>query len=114
MRTHDHIHCRRTLAARDGWAPGDLVIRRGLLQRAETPVREFAETDYCYGVGPLTIRIDRVGWDRPVPHEGGTWLEVEGIVVDPGGQDGVRRQVLVRAERLPAAPPPRRRPRLRP
>ena len=92
------------------------MIRRGRLQPGEPamPVREFAETDYCYGVGPLTIKIDRVGWTRPVPHEGDTWLEVEGLVLDRAGRESVRRQVLVRARRLPSPPPPRRRPRLRP
>ena len=104
------------IAARDVWAPAAPVIRAGRIQRSEPalPVHEFAETDYCYGVGALTIKIDRVGWDRPVPHDGDTWLEVEGIVLDRAGREGVRRHVLVRACRLPAPPPPRKRPRLRP
>jgi hypothetical protein len=76
-------------------------------------VQEFAEPDYCYGIGPLTLQVDRVEWGHPVPHEGDTWLEVEGIVIDPAGREGARRQVLVRARRLPE-PPPRKRPRLRP
>ena len=99
--------------ARDSWAPVDPVIRDGRLQRSEPdlPVHEFAETDYCYGIGTLTIKIDRVGWDRPVPHEGDTWLEVEGTVLDRAGREGVRRQVLIRARRLPDPPPPRKRPR---
>ncbi|GAB1643653.1 hypothetical protein KRMM14A1259_40760 [Krasilnikovia sp. MM14-A1259] len=73
----------------------------------------FAETDYCYGQGPLTLKVDRVEWAKPVPHDGDTWLEVEGVVIDPAGREGARRQVLVRALRLPA-PPARKRPRLRP
>jgi hypothetical protein len=76
-------------------------------------VHEFAETDYCYGIGPLTLKVDRVEWGRPVPYEGDTWLEVEGLVIDAAGREGARRQVLVRAQRL-SAPPPRKRPRLRP
>jgi hypothetical protein len=76
-------------------------------------VHVFAERDYCYGIGPLALKVHRVQWHKPVPHEGDTWLEVEGVVVDPSGQEGPRRQVLVRAGRLPA-PPSRKRPRLRP
>ena len=76
-------------------------------------VQEFAESDYCYGIGALTIKLDRIDWDRPVPFEGDTWLEVEGIVIDGAGREGARRQVLVRARRLPPRPV-RKRPRLRP
>jgi hypothetical protein len=91
------------------------IIRSGRIQVGASggPVHEFDEIDYCYGIGPLTLRVDRVDWDRPVPYEGDTWLEVEGIVIDPAGREGARRQVLVRARRLPA-PPRRLRPRLRP
>jgi len=77
-------------------------------------VREFAETDYCYGVGPLTLLVRRVEWARPVPHEGDIWLEVEGLVLHRDGRVGALRQVLVRARRLPVPPPARKRPRLRP
>jgi hypothetical protein len=76
-------------------------------------VHVFAEHDYCYGIGPLALRVDRVEWTKPVPYEGDTWLEVEGVVIDQLGREGARRQVLVRAARL-SAPPPRKRPRLRP
>jgi hypothetical protein len=76
-------------------------------------VQVFAESDYCYGIGPLALRVNRVEWTKPVPYEGDTWLEVEGVVIDQAGREGPRRQVLVRADRLPA-PPPRKRPRLRP
>jgi hypothetical protein len=100
---------------RTGWALAIPIIRGGRIQLGVPgrPVQEFAETDYCYGVGPLTMVVDRIEWDRPVPHEGATWLEVEGTVIDRTGREGARRQVLVRAERLPE-PPPRKRPRLRP
>nr|BFE67165.1 hypothetical protein GCM10020092_004660 [Actinoplanes digitatis] len=57
----------------------------------------FAEADYCYGIGPLTLRVDRIEWAKPIPYEGDTWLEVEGIVIDPAGRERARRQVLVRA-----------------
>jgi hypothetical protein len=76
-------------------------------------VRSFAESDYCYGVGTLTMKLHRIEWDRPVPYEGDTWLVVEGVVIDRSGHEGARRQVLVRARRLPLRRP-RRRPRLRP
>jgi hypothetical protein len=91
------------------------VLRGGRLQAAVPPrlVLEFGEADYCYGVGPLTLRLDRIDWERPVPYEGDTWLEVRGAVVDRAGHEGARRTVLVRASLLPLRPP-RRRPRLRP
>ena len=73
----------------------------------------FAECDYCYGIGPLALKVDRVEWHKPVPYEGDTWLEVEGVVIDQAGREGARRQVLVRASGLPE-PPTRKRPRLRP
>jgi len=119
-RASDYVRCgrrRRTGAApgRKDWALAAPIIRRGRIQLSVPgwPIHEFAEADYCYGVGPLTIKVDRVEWDRPVPYEGDTWLEVEGVVIDPTGREGARRQVLVRARRL-SAPPQRPRPRLRP
>jgi hypothetical protein len=75
-------------------------------------VQRFAETDYCYGIGTLTMKVDRIDWDRPVPYEGDTWLEVRGTVIDRTGHEGARRTVLVRASLLPQRPP-RKRPRLR-
>jgi len=81
---------------------------------ARWPVHVFEERDYCYGVGPLALRVDRVGWTSPVPYEGDTWLEVSGTVIDHRtGEERQTRQVLVRACRLPE-PPDRKRPRLRP
>jgi hypothetical protein len=119
-RVTEHVHCarrRRTGAApgRKVWALSAPIIRSGRLQLSvpRWPLHVFAEADYCYGIGPLTLRVDRVEWARPIPYEGDTWLEVEGTVIDPAGREGSRRQVLVRAGRLPQ-PPPRKRPRLRP
>jgi hypothetical protein len=91
------------------------VLRRGRIQAAVPRwlVHRFEETDYCYGSGTLTMKLDRIDWDRPVPYEGDTWLEVEGVVIDRTGHQGPRRQVLVRVGRLPLRQP-RRRPRLRP
>jgi hypothetical protein len=88
------------------------AIRDGRLQAGlpHRPLHQFAEQDYCYGVGPLTMRVQRIVWDRPVPFEGDIWLEVDGTVIDAAGREGPRRQVLVRARRLPMRPP-RKRPR---
>jgi hypothetical protein len=88
------------------------VIRDGRLQPGAPrhPWHRFSEDDYRYGVGPLTIMVERIDWTHPVPYEGDTWLEVEGTVIEPAGQRGPRRQVLVRARELPQRPA-RRRPR---
>jgi hypothetical protein len=97
------------------WVGEAPAMRDGRLQPAlhRRLVHEFAETDYCFGIGALTIKLDRIDWDRPVPYEGDTWLEVEGTLVDEAGREGARRQVLVRARCLPPRPT-RKRPRLRP
>ncbi|MCA2215758.1 hypothetical protein [Jidongwangia harbinensis] len=120
MRVSEAVRCGRQAYAgarpdRRVRVPDAPVIRGGRLQLSvpRGPLHEFAEVDYCYGVGPLTLRVDRIGWDRPVPHDGDTWLEVEGVVISPAGREGARRLVLVRARRLPVRPP-RKRPRLRP
>ena len=118
-RASELVRCggrRRSVSAlgRKEWALSALIIRRGRIELSVPPwpVHVFAESDYCYGIGPLALRVDRVEWTKPVPYEGDTWLEVEGVVVDSAGREGPRRQVLVRAKRL-SAPPPRKRPRLR-
>ena len=114
IRKTEAVRCRGVVTPRV-WACADPILRDGRLQPGvpRWVVHEFAEADYCYGVGTLTMRLDRIDWDRPVPHEGDTWLEVEGVVIDCRGQARARRQVLVRAQRLPLRQP-RRRPRLRP
>ncbi|AGL21518.1 hypothetical protein [Actinoplanes sp. N902-109] len=98
------------------WPAASPIFRRGRLQPSVVrwPAHVFEESDYCYGIGPLSLRLHRVEWDKPIPYEGDTWLEVEGTVIDPRtGEPGPTRQVLVRAGTLPA-PPTRKRPRLRP
>ena len=114
IRTTEAVRCCRRAQPRV-WAPAAPVLRRGRLQSAvpRPLVHAFDEADYCYGIGTLTMQVDRIEWDRPVPYEGDTWLEVEGVVIDRTGHPGPRRQVLVRAGRLPLRKP-RRRPRLRP
>ncbi|MDT4991434.1 MAG: hypothetical protein QOH97_1326 [Actinoplanes sp.] len=113
----ESVRCGRrgTAFGRRERALSALIIRKGRIELSAPAgqVHVFAEGDYCYGIGPLALKVARVQWQRPVPHEGDTWFEVEGVVIDPSGHEGPRRQVLVRAGRLPA-PPPRKRPRLRP
>ena len=119
-RVTEHVHCARrprtgTAPGRKVWALAAPIIRSGRIQLSvpRWPVHVFAETDFSYGIGPLTLRVDGVEWAKPIPYEGDTWLEVEGTVIDQAGREGSRRQVLVRAGRLPH-PPSRKRPRLRP
>ena len=89
------------------------IIRDGRLRLGERWLEhEFAEADYRDGTGPLRLRLVHVEWSRQVAQEGDTWLEAEGVVVDATGREGDRRQVLIRAERLPAPPPARKRTRL--
>ncbi|WP_239140902.1 hypothetical protein [Actinoplanes campanulatus] len=76
------------------------------------PVYEFAESDYCYGIGPIRIRLLRVNWAQPIPHEGDLWLGVHAIVIDRSGREGPVREMLVRADSVPV-PPACKRPRLR-
>jgi hypothetical protein len=120
-RVTEHLPCARRrrpgeALGRRAWSLSSPILRRGRLQLsiARWPVHVFEERDYCYGVGPLALRVDRVGWSSPIPYEGDTWLEVSGTVIDRRtGEERQTRQVLVRACRLPE-PPDRKRPRLRP
>ena len=73
---------------------------------------EFAESDYCYGIGPIRLRLERVNWAQPIPHEGDYWLGVRGVVIDRSGREGAVREMLIRAARVPV-PPACKRPRLR-
>ncbi len=61
-------------------------------------VVELAESDRCYGVGILTVRITHIGADL-TRHPGLEWVRVDGVELLPDG-DGVVRQVLVRAAAL--------------
>jgi len=89
------------------------IIRDGRLRAGERWLaHEFAEADYRHGSGPLRLRLVHVQWSRQVTREGDTWVEAEAVVVDSAGREGNRRQVLIRAGRLPAPPPARKRTRL--
>lgn len=63
----------------------------------------FADADYMYGAGPLTLRIESVDRAHPVQHEGDIWLQVDGVQLDYRGATIGHRSALVRARRLPAA-----------
>lgn len=120
-RVTEHVHCARRrrpqeVAGRRTWSLAAPVIRDGRLQLsiARWPVHVFEERDYCYGRGPLALRLHRVEWAKPIPYEGDIWFEVEGTVIDRRtGEQGRTRQVLARARLLPKMPT-RGRPRMRP
>lgn len=114
-RASDLVRCLRGRRARNtpGRALAAPIFRKGRLRPSERwAAHEFAEADYRHGKGPLRLRLVAVEWTRSVAREGDTWFEAEGVVVDSSGREGDLRQVLIRAERLPA-PPARKRPRLR-
>jgi hypothetical protein len=76
------------------------------------PATEFAESDYRHGSGTLRLRIVHIDWDHSIIRDGATWLEADAVEIDSAGRPAGRRQILIRAERLPA-PLARKRPRLR-
>lgn len=72
-------------------------------------ILRIKQADYCYGNGPLTLRITRLGAD-PADFPALEWLGLTGVEVDPSGTEGELRHVLVRAElvrgiRVPGPPP---------
>lgn len=69
----------------------------------EARVLVIAEADYCYGVGTLRLRVERIGRD-PVPYAGDTFYTVEGVELSRSGAELRRREVLVRARRLRSPP----------
>jgi hypothetical protein len=69
------------------------------------PMCVFAEPDYRYGVGPLTLRVEHVDWTTPISVDGQIWYCVTGMEIDRAGVDRQTRQALIRASRLPAPPP---------
>jgi hypothetical protein len=68
------------------------------------PVSHFVEPDYCYGTGPLTMRVEHIDWTKPVQYDGEAWYEVVGIEVASDGRELGRRRVLVRGRRLSSLP----------
>jgi len=94
--------------------PTALIFRGGrlLARQPRWSAHEFAESDYRHGSGTLRLLIVNVEWTASVLRDGCTWLPAEAVEIDSDGRRGGRRQVLIRAERLPA-PMARKRPRLR-
>jgi hypothetical protein len=64
------------------------------------PISHFVESDYCYGTGPLTMRVERIEWTKPVLYDGENWYEVDGIEIAADGREIGRRRALVRGRRL--------------
>jgi hypothetical protein len=72
------------------------------------PVIEFAESDYCYGAGPLLMRVEHIDWNRPVLYDNENFYQVDGVEIAADGREIGRRQALVRGRRLAANRPRRR------
>jgi hypothetical protein len=64
-------------------------------------VLRLDEADYCYGLGPLTLRLTTV---EP-PTAGAEWLRVTGRELHPAG-DGGLREVMIRLAAVPRATRP--------
>jgi hypothetical protein len=62
------------------------------------------EADYCYGRGPLKIRVDWIDRADPVRYDGENWYRVQGVQLSSTGAEIGRREILVRGRRLPATP----------
>ena len=60
----------------------------------------FAEPDYMYGIGPLTLRIERIDRTNPTRYDGENWYPVVGMRLTADGRELDRREVLVRGRRL--------------
>jgi hypothetical protein len=59
------------------------------------------DSDYCYGIGPLKIRAERIDYAHPVRYDGGLFYPVEGMELGRDGDERGRRQILVRGRCLP-------------
>jgi hypothetical protein len=79
-------------------AKGRLMESDQVAPRA--PVLEFAESDYCYGTGPLLMRVEHIDWNRPVLYDNENFYQVDGIEITSDGREIGRRQALVRGRRL--------------
>jgi len=61
----------------------------------------LSESDYQYGIGPLTLRLEQVDRAHPMPYDGEDWFPVQGVQMTTNGEDLRRRWVVVRGRRLP-------------
>jgi hypothetical protein len=59
---------------------------------------------YCFGVGPVRIRIERIDRDNLVMRDGERWYQVHGVTLTRDGADIGPRQLLIRGRRLRLAP----------
>jgi hypothetical protein len=66
----------------------------------------LAEADYCYGVGPLTLRVTELGAD-PASFPRLEWVRVVGHEMFPD-QNGGPREVMARVAALAASVQPAR------
>jgi hypothetical protein len=88
-------------------------IAKGRLMESEqgtphAPVTEFAESDYCYGTGPLLMRVEHIDWNRPILYDNENFYTVDGVEMTADGREVGRRQALVRGRRLATNRPRRR------
>jgi len=65
-------------------------------------VLTFLEEDYMYGAGPLRLWVERVDRSNPARYDGENWYQVEGVQLAGNDTELGRREVLVRAKRLPS------------
>jgi hypothetical protein len=64
-------------------------------------VLRLRESDYCYGSGPLTLRVTEMAPETAL-HPALEWLSLRGVEVGGDGDPGPERQVLVRMAALAA------------
>ena len=68
-------------------------------------VVRIERADYCYGVGPLTMRITEIGADL-AKTPALEWVRLRGVEIRWNGSDGSERDVYVRVAALRHQPPP--------
>lgn len=69
---------------------------------ATLPVVTFLEPDYMYGIGPITLRVQRIDRAVATRYLGENWFPVDGIELTGTGTELGRRRIHVRAARLPS------------
>ncbi|WP_433041542.1 hypothetical protein [Dactylosporangium sp. CS-033363] len=63
----------------------------------------LAERDYLYGTGALTLRVQHVNREDPVPYDDEPWYFVHGTQLGHEGRELRRLVVVVRGRRLASA-----------
>ena len=71
-------------------------------QIGEGSILALAESDYCYGLGPLAVRVESLGADPGSFHRL-EWVRVRGREVLPSGDIGGEVDVLARVAALESA-----------